>query len=148
MAPSSGDADARADRDVDHVVRVARELPPAARRALLRAVLAAVERRSAPLADLAPARLSSEAEILPAEEASARLESLIRRASQAGPQAPLVRLDADEDYAVLTSGERWWQLSDRVDELTLALHVLATTVARELGTTELERLAQELETDA
>jgi hypothetical protein len=128
----------------DPLVRALRTLPPSGRSALRRAVLAALGRPIDP-DEPATDAINTEAEPVAVADAGERLCDLVARAAREGAGAPLVRLDqADGSFALLASSEHLWSLADRVDELEVALRILAVAAAGELGEERLESLLVEL----
>ncbi len=119
--------------------RALRALTPDARAALRRALAAAQDR---PYAQALAAELVN----TEVEETGLPLDpALVRRAAAERARAPMVRVAEGEDYALLVSPEHVWTLADRVDELEVALQVLATALAH----TDPERLRELLDnTDA
>lgn len=75
-----------------------------------------------------------------------RLAEHVARASLDAERAPLVRISNGDDYALLTSPQHLWRLVDRVDELELAIGVLAGACVRGLtDPRRMERLLQQLD---
>jgi uncharacterized protein with PhoU and TrkA domain len=121
------------------------ELTPAARAALRRGLLAALGRHAAAEV-LAADLVNTESEILDVSTAAADLATLVARAAQEAERAPVVRLDGEDGYALLTSPQHLWRLVDRVNELEVAIHVLATFCVRDLAqAAHMERLLELLD---
>lgn len=135
-----------ADEDVDPFDHAVAKLTPAARSALRRSLLLALglpRRRPPPLAvDL----VNTEVEMLDLTLEPGRLGDHIARASRDGERAPPVLVGHAEDYALLTSAQHLWRLVDRVDELELAIRVLASACVRGLAQAPpMERLLEQLD---
>jgi uncharacterized protein with PhoU and TrkA domain len=117
----------------DPLERAVLALTPDARAALRRGLLAALGRPDGATEVLAADLVNTEAEVLDVSSAAADLATLVARAAQAAQRAPVVRVDGDDGYALLTSPQHLWRLVDRVNELEVAIHVLATFCVRDLA---------------
>lgn len=121
------------------------KLTPAARGALRRSLLYALERPPSP-AILAAQLVNTTVETLDLTRGMTMLAQFVARASRDAERAPLVRVDHGGDYALLTSAPHVWRLVDRIDELEIAIAVLAGACVRGFGQTErMERLLEELD---
>ncbi len=107
-------------------------LPPDARTALRRAVLNAMGHPEAVPAEAAAELVNMDAQTVPLAEAQRELPMLVARTSSGAGRAPIVRIDGDDCFALLVSPDHVWRLVDRVDELEVALHVLANASLRGL----------------
>jgi hypothetical protein len=121
-------------------------LTPEARTALVRALRGGLGDSPREAVELAADLINTDVELVsvPLDEREQR--RLVARASELSTRAPVARIEDGGAFALLVSAEHLWALADRVDELEVALGVLATACVLHLGgRAALEALLAELE---
>jgi hypothetical protein len=136
-----------ANDDADPCDRAIDRLTPDARAALGRSLLRALGRRPPPEAH-ADDRLNTTIEVLAATATARELTAAVTRAASQQERSPLVRLGEEDGYVLLASPRHLWRLAERIDELELALAVLASAWVRGMaGTRAMEELLRKLALD-